>query len=550
MKKVIYLVLICLLFQSTSSSYAEDDSKKVLLIYSTEANEVTSQVRILDALVGHFTTNITIKSDEDITEELFKENYTHIVYFGEKEKQLSKQLIQSIETFPGSVMWLGRNSEQAKNSFSFVQVEGERVAKAFQMKNKELQESGESILVMNITQSTDATVLVESEGVPLVVQKNNRMYGATLSLFDPVGKFIGESLFIFFEQSPSTGKKKAYLRLEDIHPASEPEKLKEIATLLKERNIPYMVVVIPVYTNPETNETKHFSDAKEVVKVLQYMQDNGGSIILHGYNHQYRQQETAEGFEFWDVENNSPIYQGADGVYKTREDFSTEEEYKAHIEEGKKFERKYIEERVVNGVTELVSHELYPLAFEAPHYTMSQAGYEVLSNYFSTYVGQVQISDTDWKTMYKPPYVSTPSFLHGMKLLPETIGFVDPNKIEEDINRMSEQALAYTKVSDGMVGGFYHPYLGVGLLRQLVDKLETIPNMEWLDLKEEKNTVSVPNINISTDGKTGEVNVDKTPTNLYEWLFHYRMYAPVFIVLVIGIGVGITMYRNRRKRSI
>jgi uncharacterized protein YdaL len=552
MKKGIYILLFCLLFQSTGIIHAEKAPTKVLLIYSTHTNEVNEQVRMLDTLIGHFTADIIVKSDKEITTDVQKEGYTHLIYFGGEKKQLSGHVRELLDTFAGPVLWVGQNVEQATNSFSFVHVEGEAAVHTFSLKKNNVQERAEDpVLVIHVKQSPPTTVMMEGMGeqgvYPLIIQKDNRMYAATPTLFDPIAKFLGESLFSFFEQEPSSGKTKVYLRLEDVHPASDPKKLKEIATFLKERDIPYMVVVIPVYTNPDTNQTIHLSGVKELRKVLQYMQKNGGSIVLHGYNHQYRQQETGEGFEFWDVQNDSPIYQGKDDVHKKREDFSTEEEYRAYIEEGKKFEKKYIEDKIINGVTELVSYDLYPLAFEAPHYTMSQAGYEILSHYFSTYVGQVQVSDTTWKTMYKPAYISKPAFLHGMKLLPETVGFVDAGNIEE-IEKMYERAIGYTKLSDGMIGGFYHPYLGVDTLRQLVDKLETIPDVEWFDLRAEKNEVSVPNIHISTDGETTAIHVDEKSTTMHRWIYLNRMYLPVLILVVVGIGIGITIYRNRRKR--
>ena len=51
-----------------------------------------------------------------------------------------------------------------------------------------------------------------------------------------------------------TDKVSAYLRLEDVHPVADINQLKEIAELLKEKQIPYMITVIPVYTDPQTGK--------------------------------------------------------------------------------------------------------------------------------------------------------------------------------------------------------------------------------------------------------------------------------------------------------
>src|SRR5690606_16106585 len=100
------------------------------------------------------------------------------------------------------------------------------------------------------------------------------------------------------------------------------------------------------------------------------------------------------------------------------------------------------------------------------HYTMSQNGYEVVSDYFTTYVGQVQLSDKDWEIMKTSPHISSPSFLHGMTLLPETLGYVEPDN-RDAINEMIQNAEDYMFVRDGMVAGFYHPYLGVDRFKEL-----------------------------------------------------------------------------------
>src|SRR5690625_1875509 len=147
-----------------------------------------------------------------------------------------------------------------------------------------------------------------------------------------------------------------------------------------------MIAVIPVYTNPITKKRYHFSDSPKLLKTLKFMQENGGSVVLHGYTHQFRGSETGEGFEFWDVEHQMPIYHGPadEVVQRTAEDFEHQADYEAYMDENKKFEREYIESRLTRGVQELANYKIYPLAFEAPHYTMSQHGYDVVSDMFST----------------------------------------------------------------------------------------------------------------------------------------------------------------------
>lgn len=302
-------------------------------------------------------------------------------------------------------------------------------------------------------------------------------------------------------------KHPAYIRLEDVHPLVDPNNLKQIGEILKEKNIPYMVAVIPVYTNPETGEKHHFSNSPKLLKVLKEMQRNGGSIVLHGYTHQFRDSETGEGFEFWDVEHNTPIYALPNEPFTLLKEsnFDTKAEYESYIDNLKQFERDYIETKLTRGIQELVTYGLYPLAFEAPHYTMSQNGYTVVSEYFSTYVGHIQISDRDWKVMDTTPYITSPSFLNGMQLLPETLGYVKPDD-SEAVQNMMKEAKRFQLTKDGMLAAFYHPYLGVEGFKELIEEMERLPNISWIDLKQMDLWVKADNVEIYTEN--GEIKAD------------------------------------------
>src|SRR5699024_4185911 len=138
-----------------------------------------------------------------------------------------------------------------------------------------------------------------------------------------------------------------YIRLEDIHPMSDPEKLRAIGEVLNERDIPCILVVIPVYLTPETGERVHFSSSPELVSVLQHLQDIGGTVISIGYNHQYRDSETGEGFEFWDVDNEQFIIESDPTndieIIKDQDAFPNEEAYANSFQPLREQEKKYIE---------------------------------------------------------------------------------------------------------------------------------------------------------------------------------------------------------------
>ncbi|GAE94572.1 hypothetical protein JCM21714_3742 [Gracilibacillus boraciitolerans JCM 21714] len=520
------------------------DDFKVLVVYSSEDQQVDHHQRILDSLIGHFTSDIKFKAVSEVTEQDLQE-ITHLFYYGQVKDRISQTFRQLLNNYDGVMVALGHNSKQLGDRFNFVTVgEDAGFIKMRLSDNREQKMTVESSRVVFTTEVNQKTKIL-AEGVngmdqefPLFMQHNKTYYYASDNLDPPSTIIFGEVLHEVFEVKHDE-KHPAYIRLEDIHPLVDPNALMKIAKELKRREMPYMIAVIPVYKNPETGKLHHFSDYPKLLEVLQYMQENGGSIVMHGYTHQYRDDETGEGFEFWDVNNNRPVYQEADqpAIIKTEEDFANKQVYQEFQQEQIAFESKYVEDRIKKGIQELVNNGLYPLAFEAPHYTMSQNGYRVVSEHFSTYVGQVQISDHNWKSMTTVPYISSPTFFHGMQLLPETLGFLandtknNRNKTDAEIalenkqekemalENIKENAKHHQLLRDGTLAAFFHPYLlnekGFGLesFKELMNDLEKIEGIEWIDLKKIKNKSQTEHIIIASGN--GQITTEINYLQLY-----------------------------------
>lgn len=343
-----------------------------------------------------------------------------------------------------------------------------------------------------------------------------------------------------------------YLRLEDISPMSDEKLLLQAGAYLHKRNIPFILSVIPVYVNPETGDKVYMSEKPKLVNVLRKLQDMGGSVIVHGYTHTYRYSETGEGFEFWDAKADQPITsQNAKEpatLLQKEQNFPNEEAYQNYLKPFRKNEETYTRQKLTNAIEDLTAEGLYPLAFEAPHYTMSEHGYQIASQYFTSLLGQVQLSDTTWKTSGAGPFVTKPAILHGMTLYPETIGYVDQSdqnplgKVEERISQMID-------FEGGVAGAFYHPYLGMKYLPELVDQMERIPNSEWLDIKKTKQTVKTDKVEIHTSGD-GTIQV-KSKVSAIETFFDHHQQSPLekalwilslIVLLFVVMFVSYTLY--------
>lgn len=207
-------------------------------------------------------------------------------------------------------------------------------------------------------------------------------------------------------------------------------------------------------------------------------------------------------------------------ILEKEQDFPNEQAYHSYLEPFREKEETYTKQKLTRAIEDLTSSGLYPLAFEAPHYTMSDYGYQIASQYFTSIFGQVQLSSTTWKTSGAPPFVTAPSMLHGMTLYPETIGFVDTSK-QNPLGEMEEHISRMIDFEGGVAGGFYHPYLGMKYLPELVDQMERIPDSEWLDLKKTKQTVKTDKVEIHTSGD-GMIQVKNGVSAIDEFFDHHR----------------------------
>lgn len=531
-------------FTHTVNAEKRLEEKAVLVIFTAKSEDINEHQRMIDMLVGHFTTNIRFVSISQLTAEHLH-GVDLLIFDGQEKVSLSEAASTLIANFSGPILAIGKNVEQLGDRFAFFDIASYPVVIDQAIKTDDSQKRliffPQTIEQISIHEGKQTEIVMlgkhDRQLFPLAVKHQADYYFASTVVRHPFSLLLAELLHEFFDEPHLNEPLRGYIRLEDIHPFVDPEPLKEIADVLAEKNLPYMIAVIPVYTNPETKKQYHFSDSPKLLKVLKYMQDHGGSIVLHGYTHQFRLSETGEGFEFWDVEHNMPIYHGPDEevIFKTVEDFDHVTDYEAYLEEQKAFERAYIEERLIKGIEELTNYGLYPLAFEAPHYTMSQQGYQVTSNYFTTYVGQLQLSDEDWEIMTTAPYMTKPTMLHGMTILPETLGYVvpdNPNAILDMISRAHDQLF----VRDGMVAGFYHPYLGVDRFNALLSELEQFDEVEWINLKAMENVTQTNYVKIMSGND--EAVVDVKHIQLFLASFDYFIYHLKKVIHLIFWGMA------------
>jgi uncharacterized protein YdaL len=273
---------------------------------------------------------------------------------------------------------------------------------------------------------------------------------------------------------------RAVLRLEDIDPSYDPAELKAVADYLYSQHIQYGFGVVPVYTDPlgalngGKPKTIRMSDkaAAGVASAIRYMQARGGTIIQHGYTHQYSNVAnpyngvTGDDFEFYRAVENADHTLSFLGALP--EDSVA-----------------WAGTRIVAGLAEFKKANIaLPPFFEFPHYAASALDYQVVNAIFSTrweralyFGGFLSGAKADYTHVIGQmfPYVVRDAY--GTVVLPENLGNFEPEPFHQfPIHLVSDvvaAARAESVVRDGVAGVYFHPFRGVVPLQQIVDGLRS-----------------------------------------------------------------------------
>jgi len=306
---------------------------------------------------------------------------------------------------------------------------------------------------------------VTSNSIPYAVCANNFWYFADA----PFSYMSEEDRYLVFAdllhdilQMDHPHNQRALLRLEDISPTYRPELLRQAADYLADAGIPFTVSVIPVYTDPlgyyndGIPEIATMSSVPQFVETLKYMVAKGGQLVMHGYTHQYSNVPnpftavSGDDYEFFRV-----TYDGQTNLV----------DYRPLPEDS----RTWVQNRLNSGLDEFRKSYLSPVAWETPHYAASALDYPLFATTFPLTFQRVLYFDS---TETHPagqffPYVIERDF-YGQKIMPENLGNIDPsstNRLPADLIRAARKNRV---IRDGWASAFFHPYLDLSYLQELV----------------------------------------------------------------------------------
>jgi uncharacterized protein YdaL len=497
----VFLFLFCFPLFSLELFGQTYPVKKILIVVegSTDLkNYAMGDGRQLAELMGHFSTAVTIQGvNQYISNELNRFDYTFYIGFS-AHNSAPVRFMQDVYATSKPVIWLGTGFAEFSRQFDLKRKFGFSVSGIDSSANFDMVRYGSEIFtkgepnteIAHIKNRKLATIIATTyssttkKETPYIVRSKNLLFFAD-SPFSEATENDRYLLFadmlhdILHEQHPESHN--AIIRIEDVDVLEDPDKLRQIADILSSRGIPFLVGVIPYYVDPGEGIRLSLSDKPDFVDALQYIVKNGGTIVMHGVTHQYKG-VTAVDYEFWDSNTNKPI-----------KDETADADAR----------------RLEMGIQECMKNGIYPLVWETPHYTASFTLYKTVAKYFSTVCEQrLSIEDADYSQYF--PYVINKD-LFGQTIYPENLGYVplDSDKVRSRkyVENIIRNAKTNLYVRDGYASVFFHPFLDLDLLKQLVDGIQGL-GYTFVDLREKTNWVKTKDRVILSGSQSYTVNLN------------------------------------------
>lgn len=505
---LVSLILVALSFGLfTSGRFAFSSSphpapaplKKVLILYDS-AGDSGWRGKLysicLQNLLGHFKVAVESKAVENYLEDEM-ERFDVIFYIGAVYKnKLPEPFRKDVLKTEKTVCWLGHNlwqiawGDDGKPSGKFEQRFGFRFG-------------GNSNLAFSLVlyKGYAFTRRSANPGLGLITLTNTRLARELATCFCPEPQsetpyivrgqnfwYVADVPFAYVTMSDRylvfadllhdilgidhDRKLQALVRIEDVHGLASPEKLVEIADLLRAEGVPFSVAVIPVFNDPKgvynwrQPQIIPLSKNKKLVSALKYMVERGGEIVLHGYTHQWRDLPnpksgvSAEDYEFFRVRLDAEGHQVLEGPVP--ED-----------------SQEWVADRVGKALLELKAAGLSPVAWETPHYLASELDNRYFGRYFKLMVHRgIYFVDDGGKLRFSNqffPYLIESDY-YGQRIAPENLycyaSSAYMGEPPSTVPAMLYQARLNQAVRDGWASFFFHWYQDIWVLKELVQGLK------------------------------------------------------------------------------
>jgi uncharacterized protein YdaL len=474
---VLSLSIILLFLAFSERVYANnqiDSSFQTLIIYSKNNDNQEEIIDQLDQLASHFSSTVTIANDTNVPS---LKPYHYVFYVGLEEKKLSPTLIKALNNFSGKMIFSGFNIEQFQERIDLdivdrVNVKEISFVNGYQ--KKALVKFNEMLTLNN--DIAEYEVLIEgwrgNRSYPILISNGNDYYFAAKSIDELLFHYLAQSFYSIFQVKGQVNKS-AFIKIDDVHPGTDRERLTKLTSYLSSNGIPIILTVSPIYENKESGKELHFSDSRELMRSLQAIQKKGATIIL-----------------------SYPIFS---------EQISLEEK-KAIIEEH---------------IQELAVYQLFPVAVSFSSSQVLKEEDIVLSrSYFTSFFSA---SNEFYPSQLKrtPPLISKPTYLDGSIWFPETLGEMEPFN-PTSLLHLKRKMNELQMVEGSIFGITFDSYLELDVLIELVNRMKAISDKQWLDFNDWEHSVNVPFISIQMN-EDGTLTVNNNLPFIREFMYKQQL---------------------------
>lgn len=454
-------------------------------LYATQAANLVSRFGRWAALpVGRYTARKHL-------------DYDAVVYLGSTyDEPLPAVFLDDVAGSTVPVIWAGANVWQltarhrelsGKLGFAVGRIDTGRVVEVRYRGTTLTRDPANSagLVGIQVWDPARATVLadaVRADGtsVPWAVRSGTMTYLSELPFIfaGPGDRYLCFADLLFDALAPDTPvRHRALVRIEDVGPESDPAQLRAIAGYLSGERVPFSVAVYAEHrdatgANAAKPVVSTLSGRPKVVAALKEMATRGGSLIMHGHSHGYA---------------GAPNPYGLSG-----DDF---EFYRAHVDANDVvvLDGPVPEDSAAWAAGRLAAARQQwsavglplPRIWEFPHYAASATDYRTISAefaaryespmYFSGVLSGGRVDHTRWVSQFFPYPVRD---VYGTAVLPESLGNVALAESNQHGVRTAADIVAAARrqlvVRDGVASFFYHPFLGVGRLKEIVDGLRDL----------------------------------------------------------------------------
>ncbi|WP_416269785.1 DUF2334 domain-containing protein (plasmid) [Burkholderia cepacia] len=542
MKKILLVIaLLAGLAQMTlpGTAHAQATTAHTLVLYDNPANDPYSKLGLMYSimlrnLLGHFNATIDLVPIQNYTSGMVG-SHDVTFYIGDYyNNPIPTAFMSDVMTTKKTVVWFKYNLWQlAWNTaftfnqtfgFSFLGLAGMNATPSASNPNPGFYDTvtyknlsmvkyyayNASTGVISADPDIGLTQVVDSTKAQALVTIKNSQSGATAPYIMRSGNFwyFADMPFSYIGptdrylvicdilhdilQTNAPVNHRALVRLEDLDAYTTTSSMQQLTNYMYSKHIPFTMATIPLYTDPNgyynggVPETIHLAQATGLKRALNYALARGGSIVMHGYTHQYDSTPnllnavSGSDYEFWYAVQNRPVDE--DSI-------------------------PWAEGRMADGLLEFTTNGYKIVGWAAPQYQMSPAASSATALTFpTTFQRAVYYTSTkpqlgtgaanqDFSAGQFFPYIINADY-YGQRIVPENLGSVQYNICNIDpfscITYTWQQIVTNARyglaVRDGFASFFFHPYwlepdLGLPALQDFQSMITGITNLgyTWVD---------------------------------------------------------------------